>query len=399
MEVKMNKYFILLVSLFFTSAACISCESNNDDNLQQVIYKPDSSLQIEKVPSSMGPGYQKFDRYSKISATNGKAIHIVAQNQISNEKIVRSRNILQHYLTNYPGSEYGADKSTVANKMADNNAVLLLLNGQDDGTNDPTIDGQALYDNEIQIEGHTWYIKQDYEHRDASFEEILHMVHDYGIGVDGPNTSPGALPAYQSEIRAAQKNALTKKLWGIAQQGWITELTNENSLSQEYLASVIDSYYGLWGAWTESSTHGMWGIYISKTRAEISLEDTMGAELMNNKFFHPYLTYNARIYAGFGGTFSLKFDTNIPYTHHSQYLKNITLTGNKNSGVEVNSYNNIICGIEGINTVSFSGVYSEYNVSSTFSEVVVTDSVSGRDGTNTLKKIEKLKFSDMTVDL
>ncbi len=29
---------------------------------------------------------------------------------------------------------------------------------------------------------------------------------------------------------------------------------------------------------------------------------------MNNKFFHPYLTYNARIDANFKDTFSLRFD-------------------------------------------------------------------------------------------
>ena len=28
---------------------------------------------------------------------------------------------------------------------------------------------------------------------------------------------------------------------------WVAELTQENSLSQEYLAAVIDAYYGLWG--------------------------------------------------------------------------------------------------------------------------------------------------------
>lgn len=37
------------------------------------------------------------------------------------------------YLTNYASSEYGNDKSSVANKMAENGATLLLLNGSDDG--------------------------------------------------------------------------------------------------------------------------------------------------------------------------------------------------------------------------------------------------------------------------
>ncbi|PIE77474.1 MAG: hypothetical protein CSA15_12780, partial [Candidatus Delongbacteria bacterium] len=96
------------------------------------------------------------------------------------------------------------------------------------------VTGQPLYQNEIQVEGHSWYMNQNYQHRDAAFEEILHFVHDNGIGVDGNGTFRGALPAYQKEIKAAQKNALANNLWGIGQDSWIKELTKENSLSQEY---------------------------------------------------------------------------------------------------------------------------------------------------------------------
>ena len=75
------------------------------------------------------------------------------------------------------------------------------------------------------------------------------------------------------------------------------------------MASVIDSYYGLWGAYT--GEYGMWGGYIAKTREDILVKDTQGAELMNNKFFHPYLTYNARIDESFTGEFSLKFNADF----------------------------------------------------------------------------------------
>ena len=51
----------------------------------------------------------------------------------------------------------------------------------------------------------------DFDHRDAAFEEILHLIHDMGIGVDGSNSiSNPALPEYQAEIRAAQINAIYK---------------------------------------------------------------------------------------------------------------------------------------------------------------------------------------------
>ena len=361
-----------------------------------------NALGISSVPSSLSSTYTaalKFDRYTSVTTPNGGTIHIVAQDQITENQIVRARGILQHYLTDYPGSVYGSDKRQVANKMAGNGAVLLLLNGVDDGTNQGAqLDGQPLYYGEMQVEGGAWYINQNYEHRDASFEEILHLVHDYGIGVDQNTNFIGALPDYQNEIRAAQTTAVSEKLWAWSEDSasWLSELTAENSLSQEYLAAVIDSYYGLWGAY--SGQYGMWDNYVAKTRADIVSKDSEGAELMNNKFFHPYLTYNARIDQSFTGDFSLKYDQALPYTHHSQYLKDITLTGNNASNVVVNGFDNDITGNDAENSVKFSGNSSEYQLSRDGDKVIVEDMQDNRDGKNTLANIEILVFSNANMN-
>ncbi len=361
-----------------------------------------NDLGISEVPAELKATYSsalKFDRYTKVATPNGGAIHIVAQDGILESQIVRSRNILQHYLTDYPGSMYGADKSAVANKMAENNAVLLLLNGVDDGTNAAAeLDGQPLYYGEMQVEGHSWYVNQNYEHRDASYEEILHMVHDYGIGVDQGPSFIGALPEYQAEIRAAQITALSGKLWAwpAEQASWIAELTAENSLSQEYLASVIDTYYGLWGAY--DSPYGMWGMYIAKGRTDLATKDPEGAAIMDNKFFHPYLTYNARIDESFTGDFSLVFNDEVKYSHHSQYLKDITLTGANDSNVIVNQRDNDITGNAGANLVTFSGSSAEYKITKENDVVTVQDLQDNRDGTNTLTAIEKIAFTDVTLE-
>ena len=389
----MKKVFLILLFIF-------SCSNDNSEN--QPIGQANPELGIENIiPSNLGKEYSaNFNRYTKVVTPNGGKIHIVAQSNLTDEQIVRTRSTLEHFLKNYPGSEYGDNKSELANKMAENGAILTLLNGQDDGNNPVEVNGQALFENEIQVEGHPWYINQDYNnHRDATYEEILHLVHDYGIGIDGHNSFPGAMPKYQSEIRQAQKNALSTNLWGIGADKWINELTDENSLTQEYLAALIDSYYGLWGGWTDSNTHGMWGIYVAKTRNEIFLEDPVGGEIMNNKFFHPYLTYNARIDSGFNGIFSLEFDSLKPYTNHSQYLKDITLLGNNDTSVYINQLDNNITGNKGTNTVIFNGNSSEYIIDITDIEISVTDKVSDRDGINILKEIEKIKFTDQTIEL
>ncbi|MEM7371882.1 MAG: hypothetical protein AAF587_24925 [Bacteroidota bacterium] len=388
-----------IVAMIILVIGLMSCKTERIG--PQPVGNLNPALGIEAVPASLGKKYTRnFNRYTKVSTPNGGAIHIVAQSNISNEQILRCRSILEHFLQDYEGSAYGSDKAAIANQMAENNATLTLLNGRDDGRNRVRVPGQALFEEEIQVEGNDWYVSQSYQnHRDAAFEEILHLVHDTGIGVDGPNSQAGASPEFQQKIRAAQEHALNNNIWGMGADDWIKELTKENSLSQEYLAAVIDSYYGLWGAWTESSTHGMWGLYLAKTREEISQEDPMGEALMHNSFFHPYLTYNARIDSGFSGVFSLAFNSSIPYTHHSRYLKDITLLGKKDTDVKVNELNNDITGNGGINQVIFSGKYAEYQVETLGEETIVSDNMADRDGDNKLRNIEQLQFSDQTIDL
>ena len=385
--------------IVFLFIILISCSYDNSEN--KSIGQANPELGIENViPLSLGKEYSvNFNRYTKVKTPDGGVIHIVAQSNLSEEQIVRSRSILEHFLENFEGSKYGNDKSELANRMARNGAILTLLNGQDDGNNPVQVTGQALYENEIQVEGGQWYINQDFNHRDATYEEILHLVHDYGIGIDGHNSFPGSMPGFQSEIRKAQEYALKNKLWGLKANNWINELIDENSLTQEYLAALIDSYYGLWGAWEENKTHGMWGIYVAKTRDEIKSEDINGAKLLNNKFFHPYLTYNARIDKNFNGLFSLKFDSLKPYTNHSQYLKDITLLGKNDVSVSINQLNNNITGNKGQNMVIFNGDSSDYIIDIKSEQILVTDKVFNRDGINILRDIERLKFNDQIIDI
>ena len=101
----------------------------------------------------------------------------------------------------------------------------------------------------------------------------------------------------------------------------------------------------------------------------------------------------------FNGVFSLKFDSLKPYTNHSQYLKDITLLGNNDTSVYINQLDNNIIGNKGTNTVIFNGNSSEYIIDITDIEISVTDKVSNRDGVNILKEIEKIKFTDQTIEL
>ncbi len=304
------------------------------------------------------------------------------------------------YLTDVPVSTFGYNKIPLAEKMAENKASLMLLNGSDGDKLPPMINAQPLYETELIVEGTDAYMNNDYEnHRDATFEEILHLVHDSGIGVDVENASPGVLREYQKMIRTASTNALpgNSNLWayGKQMQSWLHELKNEGSVTQEYLASVIDSYYGLWGAYEEKEG-GMWGFYIAKTREDIKNKDPKGYALLQH-FFNPYLTYKAHIDEGLTGTFQMSFDPAKPYTHKSQYLLNASLTGKEDSNlfgndqdnrIAGNGGNNIIDGKEGFDIVVYPGVENYYTIK-TLDDGTIT--VTG-DGTDTLINVEKILF-------
>ena len=193
-------------------------------------------------------------------------------------------------------------------------------------------------------------------------------------------------------------------------------MAQENSLSQEYLASVIDSYYGLWAPWTGSTTLGMWGEYIAKTRAEIQTEDPMGWALLP-QYFSPFVNVDMVIDPSFTGVFTLTLGTSQPYTHKSQYLQHVYLTGTNNTGLQGNdqynrlkgnSGNNSLEGLKGndkldgqggTNTAVFTGAYADYTVNNQGSYATLSDGVTNRDGVDTLWNIQEMKFSDQTVPI
>lgn len=362
---------------------------------------------IIRDTTKLGGVYKKYySKYIQYIAPNGEPITIVAQDKVTDEQMLKAYNQLSFYLEDFKTYK----KEGVANKIAENKGVLVMPNGADGESDIPerALMGQPLYQLEVPTVGSEWYIKNDYEHRDASYEEIFHMVHDYGIGT---KNNPGALPGLQNKIYRAMKNSLPKNkkdwgkkgLWGLNSKDWLLELEREGSLEQEYIASVIDSYYGLWGSYTRSDG-GMWGIYTSKTRDDIKKNDPMGYKIIS-EFLPSYITYMARIDPKFNGTFKMYYDESEPYTHKSRYLKNAMLLGNNNTGLTGNSEGNVLIGNsgnnkingrEGIDVVQFNGVSSDYKIIKRGDSIIITDNLK-RDGRDTLRNVEILRFVDKDI--
>jgi hypothetical protein len=218
------------------------------------------------------------------------------------------------------------------------------------------------------------------------------------------------MPTYQAALDKEARSAIADGRWGNDErqtQRWLRELEEEDSLAQEYIASVIDTYYGLWGSFLEQPG-GMWGIYCAKNREEQARLDPRGQQLLA-QFLPPFLHgYESLLDPDFDGQFLMTFDKRRPYTHKSRYLVEVRLTGGRPSGVTGNDQDNVLTGNSGDNhlhggagkdTVCFVGKRSEYKVIARGKDLIVKDLVANRDGVDSLQKVELLRFADGEVSV
>jgi hypothetical protein len=404
--------FVGLCMVLFAATSCAQWESDRGSSFKrttrrivsdQVADLPEGTTKVGRVTGRYlrTRGFVKGIAYRTPS---GGAIWIVAQEGVADLAVRRAYNLLAFFLRPVDGLDLGgeASKHAVANAMAANKAMLMMPTGAHREGREPDVPAQPLFESEAPIDGSRWYLENDWDHRDAAFEEIFHLVHDTGIGT----YEPGALPAYQTALDSEARRAMRDGRWGIqVDQGvgdWLEELEEEGSLAQEYIAAVIDSYYGLWAAF-EERPGGMWGIYCAKDRAEIRSRDEAGLNLLE-RFLPTHLVgYEALICPTFDGVFSLKLDPKKRYTLKSQFLVEATLNGHHDSGLIGNAQDNILMGNHGDNrlegglgsdTVRFSGVQAEYEIVVAENICTVRDRVAARDGTDTLHSVEALRFAD-----
>ena len=88
---------------------------------------PDASTQ-NKGSRQKAPVFKVFDRYTKVTTPNGRAIHIVIAPGYPDRMAVYGRKVLVNHLTAVEGSKYGEKraKRLVANAISTNNGVLTF---------------------------------------------------------------------------------------------------------------------------------------------------------------------------------------------------------------------------------------------------------------------------------
>jgi hypothetical protein len=366
-----------------------------------------SPLGVVPLPEELGKTLNGlFAKYTNHMAPNGKPIHIFAQSGVSDLQVVRAREILKYHLIDAPGTQYGHEKTAMANRMADVRATLIYTDTEIKSfamrpiLRDSKLRLQDLYATESPVEGSYEYVHNkgkpgERYTRDASYEEIMHLVHDKGL--------EDILPEYHQKIVEAEKAAVAADIYHYGRLA-----------PHEYIITGFDIYFGLWDHNPQGDGTSFGDEYPFHTKEEMKDGDPALYDLVE-KFWPKYLTYDVHIDPSFEGTFSTVRDENTEYTFKSQYLVNIILTGNKNTNILGNDQDNRLTGNEGDNiltggkgddviaggqgedTAEFSGDQAEYDITNVDNKTIVTDKVPDRDGTDELTDIEILKFNDKKV--
>ena len=361
--------------------------------------------------------HEHFNRYAYVPTPDGRRIHFLISEGWTRDQIKHGLNVMEHLLADHPGSTYGDDKSGIAAAMADRKATMVFFDDAPDlrqamsgGLPDATdLSMQDLRANESPAPGDADYM--GHVTRDASYEEIWHLIHDYGV--------VPTLPNMVAEMRTANDEA--------AEKGWVGTPEDEpENHPNEYVGVLIDNYYDLWtvpptmyegrdiepGQNPEGHSH--FGEYFAGSRASMPEKDPLGYALVTN-FVGPHLTYTPELPLDFSGTFSMTFDPEVRYTMKTQHLRNVTLTGDGDADLRGNAHDNVLTGNgganvleggggndtldggEGSDTAVFSGPAADYEVTTDADGTTVTDSQTDRDGVDTLRGVESLQFSDGTV--
>ena len=366
----------------------------------------DSETGIVELPNSVdGMISSVFQKYTHLQLPDDIIIPILAQNEFSDQQILHVKKILKEYLKQVPLTTWGDNKTALINTLSMSNAFLMLLNDEGEYQN-PGLQtlfqngaiGQDVLSTEVLPEGTSHYMNSS--KRDATFEEVLHFVHNYGI----ENSSPGM----QAAIELAMSTAISNEYYFPSQDLSIEEHDDE------YLALLMEVYFGFWAHDPENNGFAGDNEYRFINREEMLIGDTLGSNVIN-QFLGDKWRYTPTLPESFSGFFSLRFDSTLAYTNRSQYLQNIILTGDNNVKIHGNNYNNRVFGNagdniffglgsddyfnggDGIDRLSLIGERSQYTVldAADWNDYIMSifDIVPDRDGTDTLIQVEQMEFN------
>ncbi|GEM_PF-5069759 len=249
----------LLVFLFVIMAfACNKKKLYSDLNH----LKGDGVIKIssDNVSGQIG---KIFSKYLYTTAPNGGRIEIFGTSGVSDDQMLYAREILEQYLTCSGNVYKSIHKQAIANSMANKKCAMVFWDTEEQYESNMSklifsgYNLQDLYATESWGSGN----------RDASYEEILHLVHNYGIAP--------TLFNYQKRLQKANDDAIDKGIW----KPWGGDLPKAD-FDDEYFAAVMDCYLGLWSG--QGGTMG--GSYSPSDKDELKSIDPVGYKLIEDLF-------------------------------------------------------------------------------------------------------------------
>ena len=367
---------------------------------------------IVYLPEIVDPIFSNIaSRYTHVVTPNGDLIPFLIQDDFSVAQILHARKVLESFLTNNPGNGWGNDKTNMTNAIGASNAILFLLNDEEEYENpdlwalmDAGVDGQDLLAMEVFPEGSPQYMSSS--ERDASYEEILHFVHGFGIQL--------AIPAMQNAIISAMNNAISNNIYNP-----LNDLPEED-YDEEYLAMGLECYFGLWAHDPNGNGYCGDNEYSFITREAMAEGDPDLFEIIAG-FVGETWEYTIDLPESVNSGFYLNFQNGLDYTHRSQYVKNINSSGESNINLQGNNFSNnltgnigdnhfmsfdgenIINGRDGFDRMIFQGDFDYYAIlppsATGDSSTKIIDFVPNRDGTNFLFNIEEVEFNGIVYNL
>jgi hypothetical protein len=346
-----------------------------------------------------------FQRHSAFLLDDGTQVPILVQRGVPDIMVEHIRDLLEQMLAPVEGTLFAGEKPAVARAVADSGAALMIFRSNASRPAEPLaslaaagITGVAINADGVVLPGSADETQRG--RADVAESVLLRFVWDFGIA--------RVLPEFEDAVHARAIAA--------AEAGLYTE-TDDNSdpgrLALRFLLDAYATFYGRRAHIPEATTPWPFA-YAPRSREQMEERDPGTVETLE-AFFPRFETRAARLWPGLRGEFSMTFDPAFPYTHRSRYLDNAELAGPGESTLRGNERDNILRGSqaantfigmggddavdgrEGLDTAVYRGRLSEYHIEIEGGVAFVIDLVEGRDGSDTLVDVERLRFADAEV--
>ena len=354
-----------------------------------------------------------FDKYADLHAPSGERVHFLGQPGVTEASLFRVKAVFEQLVTDAPGTSLGGDKSAVLDRVAALGTTIVVVEEQQtfDVSQPSVAEFVALFDglyasvdgSEVVQEGSPEFMQPD-PAIDGTLGATAGILLRFGLGA--------TVPQFSADLAAARIDAESQGTYRPAAGA------PQGSADADYLGLVLSVYYGVWGHDPfGNGTSGEGGLYDFCDRAALQAGDP-GAFALVESFFAASQTFPAYLDSSFSGTFEMKFDPAIAYTHRSRYLERAGFRGTTSGRINGNDLDNVFLGGDlddqfegrggddrvegdvGLDEAFFTGPAADYTIVPVDESVTrVTDTVPGRDGVDDVRQISRLHFSDVIIDL